>query len=209
MWKIIMRGLASALIGVSTMGVAEGAQGPAEADALVRRISAEVIDTARTDQDIKANDPTAILALVEDKLMPHLDFESITRSAVGPAWRGATFEQRSRLQAEFKTLLIRVYSGALSQVRDHRVAIVRSVPVAGGAQQVVQTEVRGKGEPVKLDYRLDRQPGAADWKIVDVGIAGLWLVQSYRSQFAPVLARGGPDGLVTALAQRNAPREKR
>jgi phospholipid transport system substrate-binding protein len=101
--------------------------------------------------------------------------------------------------------LFRVYAGALSRVREHSVAILKSVPAADGGQQVVHTEVRGNGEPVKLDYRLARPDGTPDWKIIDVGIGGLWLVQSYRSQFAPLLAKGGLDGLLAALVQRNRP----
>lgn len=206
MLKHVARAMLSAVIGFSSMGVAGGAPAPGGADALVRQVSAEVIEAARSDKAIGQGDRKAILALVEDNLMPYVDFEAVTRSAVGPAWRDASPEQRSRLQAEFRTLLMRVYAGALSQVREHSVAVLKSVPAAGGEQQVVHTEVRGNGEPVKLDYRLGRAAGMPDWKIIDVGIGGLWLVQSYRSQFAPLLAKGGPDGLVAALAQRNRPR---
>jgi len=208
MRKILMTALASTLIGLAPMAAAQGAQ-QTGADELVRRISNTMIDSARADRGVVANDPKAISALVESQLMPHLDFESITRSAVGPQWRGASADQRSRLQAEFKTLLMRVYSGALSQAGNHSVAILRSVAAADDTQQVVQTEVRGKGAPVRLDYRLDQQAGSAGWKIVDVGISGLWLVQSYRSQFAQVLAKDGIDGLVEALALRNVPAQKK
>jgi phospholipid transport system substrate-binding protein len=94
----------------------------------------------------------------------------------------ATPEQRTRLQAEFKTLLMRVYSGALTQLKDQTVEITKTLPVTGSTQVVVQSEVRGKGEPIKLDYRLDKQADA--WKIIDVNVGGLWLVQNYRTQFA-------------------------
>lgn len=203
MLKHVARVLLSTVIGFSTMGSAGGAPAPGGADAVVRRVSVEVIEAARSDKGIRQGDRKAILALVEGKLMPYVDFEAVTRSAVGPSWRNASPEQRSRLQAEFRTLMTRVYAGALSRVREHSVAILKSVPAAGGEHQVVHTEVRGNGEPVKLDYRLGRADGMPDWKIIDVGIGGLWLVQSYRSQFAPLLAKGGPDGLVAALAQRN------
>lgn len=173
----------------------------ASADALVRQISVEVIDTAKADKAIQAGDLTRILALVESKVMPHVNFEVVTRSAVGPQWRGATAEQRARLQAEFKTLLIRVYSGALSQLREQTVEVTKTLPVAGSTQVVVQTEVRGKGEPIKLDYRLDKPADA--WKIIDVNVGGLWLVQNYRSQFAQELTKGGIDGLIKTLVERN------
>ncbi|QCP14994.1 ABC transporter substrate-binding protein [Pseudoduganella umbonata] len=197
--------LLSAVIGFHTMGSADGAAAPGGPDAVVRQVSSEVIEAARSDNAIRQGDRKAILALVEDNLMPYVDFEAVTRSAVGPGWRDASPEQRSRLQAEFRTLLMRVYAGALSQVREHSVTILKSVPAADGEQQVVHTEVRGNGDPVRLDYRLGRANGLPDWKIIDVGIAGLWLVQSYRSQFAPLLAKGGPDGLLAALVLRNQP----
>ncbi len=173
----------------------------AGADALVRQISVDVIDTAKADKAIQAGDVNRILTLVESKVMPHVNFEVVTRSAVGPQWRGATPEQRAKLQTEFKTLLIRVYSGALSQLRDQTVEVTKTLPVAGSTQVVVQTEVRGKGEPIKLDYRLDKPADA--WKIIDVNVGGLWLVQNYRSQFAQELTKGGIDGLIKTLVERN------
>jgi phospholipid transport system substrate-binding protein len=170
-------------------------------DALVRQISTEVIDTAKADKAIQAGDVGRIIALVDTKVMPHVNFEAMTRSAVGPQWRGATPEQRKRLQDEFKTLLVRVYAGALTQIKDQTVEVTKTLPVPGGSQVVVQTEVRGKGEPIKLDYRLDK--AAEDWKIIDVNVGGIWLVTSYRSQFAQELNAGGIDGLIAKLAKRN------
>lgn len=170
-------------------------------DALVRRISVDVIDTAKTDKAVQAGDLNRILALVEDKVMPHVNFEVVTRSAVGPQWRGATPEQRTKLQTEFKTLLVRVYAGALSELGDQRVEITRTQAVPGSSQVVVQSEVRGKGEPIKLDYRLDK--AGDSWKIIDVNVGGLWLVQNYRTQFAQEIGRGGIDGLINVLVERN------
>ncbi len=170
-------------------------------DALIRQVSTEVLDVARKDAAIQAGDIAKVSALVEAKVMPHVDFEVITRSAVGPQWRGATAEQRGRLQAEFKLLLIRVYSGALAQLKDQTVEITRTQPVQGSTQVIVQSEVRGKGEPIKLDYRFDKRGDA--WKIIDVNVAGLWLVQNYRTQFAQELGKGGIDGLIAALVERN------
>jgi phospholipid transport system substrate-binding protein len=174
-------------------------------DALIRQVSTEVLEVARKDTAIQAGDIGKVSALVEAKVMPHVDFEVITRSAVGPQWRGASAEQRGKLQAEFKLLLIRVYSGALAQLKDQSVEITRTQPVQGSTQVIVQSEVRGKGEPIKLDYRLDRRgaAGAEAWKIIDVNVAGLWLVQNYRTQFATELGKGGIDGLIAALVERN------
>jgi len=170
-------------------------------DVLVRQASQEVIDAVKADKAIQAGDANRILALVDTKVMPHLNFEVVTRSAVGPQWRNATPEQRSKLQTEFKTLLVRVYAGALTQVKDHTVEITKTLPVQGSSQVVVQSEVRSKGEPIKLDYRLDKFDNA--WRIIDVNVGGIWLVQSYRSQFGQVLSGGGIDALITRLVDQN------
>ena len=185
-----------------TLGAAV-AQSDGSAEKLVRQITMDVIDTAKTDKAIQGGDFGRILALVETKVMPHVNFEVMTRSAVGPKWREATAEQRSKLQTEFKTLLVRVYSGALSQLKDQQVEITKTQPVQGSTQLVVQSEVRGKGEPIKLDYRLDKAADAAAWKIIDVNVGGLWLVQNYRSQFAQAITQGGIDGLISNLVERN------
>lgn len=187
-------------LGVATAPAAVQAMTP---DALVRQISTEVLDMAKKDPSIKSGDINKVIALVDSKVMPHVNFEVMTRSAVGPQWRQASPEQRAQLQAEFKTLLVRVYSGALTQLQDQKVEILRTQPVAGSTQVIVQSEVRGGGEPIKLDYRMDKAADATDWKIIDVNVGGIWLVQSYRSQFANELGRGGIDGLIKALADRN------
>jgi phospholipid transport system substrate-binding protein len=197
----VFKNLFKSLTSVVLLVAVAQAQADTSADALVRQISVEVIETAKTDKAIQGGDLARISALVEGKVMPHVNFEVVTRSAVGPQWRTATPEQRAKLQAEFKTLLVRVYAGAISQLRDQTVEVTKTLPVPGGTQVVVQTEVRGKGEPIKLDYRLDKP--AQDWKIIDVNVGGLWLVQNYRSQFAQELGKGGIDGLITTLAERN------
>ena len=193
------------LLRASTLLLALAATGPvlaqAAPDALVRQIAVDVIDTAKADKAIQAGDVSRIIALVDTKVMPNVNFEVMTRSAVGPQWRTATPEQRTKLQAEFKTLLVRVYAGALTQIKDQTVEVTKTLPVPGGTQVVVQSEVRGKGEPIKLDYRLDKQ--AETWKIIDVNVGGIWLVQSYRTQFAQEITKGGVDGLITILTERN------
>ncbi|MCD0418617.1 ABC transporter substrate-binding protein [Rubrivivax sp. JA1024] len=196
MFKQLLTGLA--MLGLLVAGA--NAQ-PGAADAFVRTISNDVLTTAKNDKAIQSGDINAIVALVDQKVMPAVAFETVTRSAVGPQWRSATPEQRAKLQAEFKTLLVRVYAGALTQLKDQTVEITKTQPVPGGTQVVVQSEVRGKGEPIKLDYRLDQVQGA--WKIIDVNVGGIWLVQSYRSQFAQELGAGGIDGLIAKLVERN------
>ncbi|MFN9746016.1 MAG: phospholipid-binding protein MlaC [Betaproteobacteria bacterium] len=198
----ILRRLAGLTLLLSTGAALAAAPAP---DVLIRQVSTEVLETARNDKAIQAGDVGRVAALVENKVMPHVDFEVVTRSAVGPQWRSASAEQRTRLQAEFKQLLIRVYAGALTELKDQTVQITRTQPVQGSTQVIVQSEVRGKGEPVKLDYRLDKRgaAGAESWKIIDVNVAGLWLVQNYRTQFAQELTKGGIDGLIGALVERN------
>lgn len=194
-------GLVAALATVAAPLVAQATA--TTPDALVRQISVDVIETAKKDPAIQGGDINRIIELVDTRVLPNVNFEVMTRSAVGPQWRQATAEQRSQLQAQFKTLLVRVYAGALTQVKDQSVEVTRTLPVAGSTQVVVQTEVRGSGEPIKLDYRMDKPADAAAWKIIDVNVAGIWLVQSYRSQFATEITKGGIDGLIATLVQRN------
>jgi phospholipid transport system substrate-binding protein len=120
---------------------------------------------------------------------------------VGRAWNGATPEQRKRLQEEFKTLLVRSYAGALTQVKDQTVELRPMRGSPGDTQVVVRTEVKGKGEPVQLDYRL--QKSGNDWKIYDVNVLGVWLAEQYRTRFTQEINAGGIDGLITWLAERN------
>jgi len=192
---------------ISTLALLASVAGAALAadvapEAFVRTISTDVLEAVKADKTIQSGDIGPVLKLVDSKVMPNVNFEVVTRSAVGPQWRGATPEQRTRLQAEFKLLLVRVYSGALTQVsQEQTVEVTKTLPVSGSSQVVVQSEVRGKGEPIKLDYRLDKTE--AGWKIIDVNVGGIWLVTSYRSQFAQEISTGGIDGLIAKLTERN------
>jgi phospholipid transport system substrate-binding protein len=171
-------------------------------DALVRQISTEVIDTVKADKEIQAGNIERIIALVDAKVMPHVNFQRMTAIAVGRPWRSATPDQRARLQAEFKTLLVRTYSGALTQVRDQTVQLRPMRARAEDEEVVVRTEVRGRGDPIQLDYRLEKTP--AGWKIYDVNVLGVWLADtSFKSQFAPVITNAGIDGLIANLADLN------
>ena len=170
-------------------------------DALIKRVSSEVLDTIKSDKAIQAGDIGRVSALVDSKVMPNVNFTRMTASAVGRNWRQATPEQKTRLQEEFKTLLVRTYSGALSQVKDQTLNIKPSRAAAGDSEVVVRTEVIGRGEPVQLDYRLEKTP--AGWKIYDLNVLGVWLVETYRTQFAQEINVSGVDGLIASLAQRN------
>lgn len=173
-------------------------------DAMVKRLSDEVLNTIRSDSAIKAGDTAKIMALVDTKIMPNVNFQRMTSSAVGPKWREATPEQQKRLQDEFKTLLVRTYSGALAQVNDQNI-IVRPLRASPADDDVtVRTSVTGRGEPIQLDYRLERTPGqGSGWKIYNLNVLGVWLVETYRSQFGQEINNKGIDGLIAALAERN------
>ncbi len=170
-------------------------------DALVKQVSTEVIDSVKADKAIQAGDLKKIMALVDAKVLPHVNFQRMTASAVGRYWRQASPEQQQKLQAEFKTLLVRTYSGALTQVRDQVVELrpLRSKPE--DTEVVVRTEVKGRGDAIQLDYRLEKT--ADGWKIYDVNVLGVWLVENYRNSFAQEISANGIDGLIAKLAERN------
>ncbi|MBP7329088.1 MAG: ABC transporter substrate-binding protein [Alicycliphilus sp.] len=173
-------------------------------DALVKRLSADVLDTLRNDKSIKSGDVDKIIALVDKTIMPHVNFRRMTAAAVGPAWRKATPEQQKRLQDEFKTLLVRTYSGALNQVTDQSIVVKPLRAAPGDTDVLVRTEVIGRGEPVQLDYRLEKTPGqGSGWKIYNLNVLGVWLVETYRTQFAQEINAKGVNGLIDALAARN------
>ena len=191
-------------LGAAWIWVAPGwAQGGPEApDLLVRRITDEVIGTVKRDPDIQAGSLQKIQALVDTRVMPHVNFQRMTAISVGRAWRGATPPQRQRLMDEFKTLLLRTYSGALTQVRDQTVDFKPMRARADDAEVVVRTEIKGRGDPIQLDYRLEKTPEG--WKIYDVNVLGVWLADtSFKSQFAPVVASSGIDGLIASLSELN------
>lgn len=171
-------------------------------DALVKRVSADVLNTIRNDPTLKGGDMAKIGALVDTNVMPHVNFQRMTSAAVGPKWRQATPEQKQRLQAEFKALLIRTYAGALAQVNDQTVTVKPMRAAAGDKDVLVRTEVRGKGDPIQLDYRLEQKDDGA-WRIYNLNVLGVWLVETYRSQFAQEVNARGIDGLIQALAARN------
>ena len=184
------------VLGTSFVHAAE--EGP---DALIKRVSAEVLDAIKADKSVQAGEMNKVIALVDSQVMPHVDFVRMTASAVGPGWRQATPAQKTRLQQEFKALLIRTYSGALAQVKDQSLSVKPLRAAPGDSEVVVRTEVLGRGEPVQLDYRMEKT--ATGWKIYDLNVLGVWLVQTYRTQFAQEISASGVDGLITSLVQRN------
>ena len=173
-------------------------------EAFIQRITTETLNIIKSDKALRTGDVAKIMLLVDSKLMPHVNFRRMTALATGPAWRKATPEQQKRLQDEFKVLLVRTYSGALSQITD-QVVVVK--PLRAGQEDknlVVNTEVRGKSDPIQLDYRLEKTPGqGSGWMIFDLNVLGVWLVENYRNQFTKEINAGGIDALIASLAARN------
>lgn len=182
------------------------------ADAMIVKLSTEVLDSIKADPVIKAGDVSRIIALVDSKIMPNVNFQRMTASSVGPGWRQATPEQRKRLQEEYKILLVRTYAGALAQVNDMTVTAKPMRAAPDDKEVVVRTEVKGKGnpEPIQLDYRLEKTPGEGrGWKIYNLNVMGVWLVETYRSQFAQEVNAKGIDGLIASLVERNKANAKK
>jgi phospholipid transport system substrate-binding protein len=180
------------------------------ADAMIKRLSTDVLDAIKADRQIQAGDLSRVITLVDQRIMPSVNFQRMTASAVGRHWRQATPEQQTRLQEEFKVLLVRTYSGALAQVSDQSIAMKPMRAAPEDKEVVVRTEVRGHGDPIQLDYRLEKTPGlGAGWKIFDLNVLGVWLVETYRGQFAQEISAKGIDGLIATLSQRNKSNAKK
>lgn len=173
-------------------------------DVLIKRLSMDILEAIKNDKAILAGDTAKVIALVDARIMPNVNFQRMTASAVGPAWRQATPEQQKRLQEEFKILLVRTYAGALSQVTDQTISM-KPLRVAPEDKEVlVRSEIKGSGEAIQLEYRLEKTPGqGVGWKIYNLNVLGVWLVETYRSQFAQEINAKGVDGLIATLSQRN------
>ncbi|WP_296467950.1 ABC transporter substrate-binding protein [Rhodoferax sp.] len=179
-------------------------------DALIKRLSVDVLDTIKADKAIRAGDMGRVVTLVDTRIMPNVNFQRMTASAVGPGWRQATPEQQKRLQDEFKTLLVRTYAGALAQVSDQTIAMKPLRAAPEDKEVVVRTEVKGRGDSIQLDYRLEKTPGiGAGWKIYNLNVLGVWLVETYRSQFAQQINAKGIDGLIDSLTEQNKANAKK
>ena len=201
-------GLVFTVAAVASFGALAADEAP---DVLVNRISTEVLNTIKADKTLQQGNVSKIMVLVDTKIMPNVNFQRMTASAVGPGWRQATPEQQKKLQDEFKTLLVRTYSGALAQVTSDQEISLKPFRVAADDKEVlVRTEVKGRGDPVQLEYRLEKTPGdGAGWKIYNLNVLGVWLVETYRSQFASEINAKGVDGLIATLAARNQSNAKK
>ena len=193
----------AATLAFATSVIAAPAPATNEApDVLVKRISADVIETVKADKDIQSGNRNKIMELVNSKILPYVDAEKMTAQAAGRFWRQATPEQQKRLSEEFRTLLVYTYSGALSQIKNETIEFkpMRSEPADTDVEVRSQVNVT-RGEPITLNYRLAKANGG--WKIYDINVLGAWLVETYKGTFAAEINKSGVDGLITKLADRN------
>jgi phospholipid transport system substrate-binding protein len=188
----------SVLMLLSVPAVRAAAESP---DDMIRRLSTDLLNNIKADKDVQRGDLSKVMAFVDSKVMPNVNFTRMTASAVGRHWRQASPEQQKRLQEEFKSMLVRTYAGALSQVKDQTVEVKPLRAAAGDTEVIVRTEVIGRGESVQLDYRMEKT--STGWKIYDLNVLGIWMVETYRTQFAQEISARGIDGLIATLAQRN------
>ena len=171
-------------------------------DALVKRVSEEILAIAKTDKQVQAGNQERIMEVVRAKILPHINFQRMTQLTAGRYWREATPEQQQALTNEFRTLLVYTYAGAVAQIRNQTLEFKPMRATPDDTEVEVRTAViQSRGEPIQLNYRLEKGPNG--WKIVDVNILGAWLVQTYRNSFAAEIQKGGIDGLIKALNDRN------
>jgi phospholipid transport system substrate-binding protein len=206
----LSRLLAVMVIGTASLMSVSAQAADEAADALIKRLSTEVLTQIKTDKAIQAGDISRVIDLVDSKLMPYVNFQRMTASAVGPGWRQANPAQRQRLQDEFKILLVRTYAGALAQVNDQVITVRPMRALPEDKEVVVRSMIQGRGDPIQLEYRMEKILGeGAGWKIYNLNVLGVWLVETYRSQFAQEINARGIDGLISTLSERNKANAKR
>lgn len=172
-------------------------------DVLVKRITREVMDTAKTDKEIKAGNRQHIQMLIETRILPHVDFRRTTAMAVGRYWREATPQQQQQLTDEFRALLTYTYAGALSQIGDQKLEFKPLRADAADTDVEVRFQVRQPrgGDPIQVSYRLYKSPDG--WKVYDVNLLGAWLIETYKGSFSAEIGKGGIDGLIRTLSEKN------
>jgi len=189
-------------LSASALTFANAAAAQEAPDALVKRISEEVLNVAKTDKEIQAGNISRIVSLVEEKILPYVDDKRMTALAAGRYWREATPTQQQQLISEFRSLLIYTYSGALSTVRDQKIEYKPLRAEAGDTEVEVRSQViQSRGEPVQLSYRLEKT--STGWKLYDVNVMGAWLVEAYKGTFQSEITKGGIDGLIKSLSDKN------
>jgi phospholipid transport system substrate-binding protein len=198
---MFQRTISSLIFAAATLG-ATAAFAQTAPDVMIKQVAGDVIESVKNDKAIQGGDISRIHGLVDTQVLPHVDLQRMTAAVVGKAWKTATPDQQAKLQTEFKTLLIRTYAGALTKVNAQtsiELKPTRSAPE--DTDVTVRTNVKGSGDPIEIDYRLEKLP--AEWKIFDVNVLGVWLVDQYKSSFAQQISSGGIDGLISTLVAKN------
>lgn len=176
-------------------------------DALIRQTADEVLDAVKHDKDLRAGNKKKVLDLVEAKVLPHFDFEKMTRMAVGMPWRTATEAQHQALITEFRTLLVRTYTAAFSRYEDQKVEVKPAmIDPKNDSKATVSTLITKPGsQPIAVDYKMEKK--ADGWKVYDLAVDGSTLIGNYRNQFEEKVAQSGVDGLIKFLANKNREEE--
>jgi phospholipid transport system substrate-binding protein len=187
-------------LGVQHVAQAEGVD--ATPDGLIKNLVSEVLNTIKSDKEIQAGNINKVIALVDTKIVPYTNFQKTTQLAMGRNWSKATPEQQKQVMAEFKTLLIRTYAGALTQVKDQTVTYKPFRMDPADIEVVVKTQVMNRGDAIQIDYRLEKVGEV--WKVYDLNVLGAWLIEAYRGQFNNQISQNGIDGLIKFLQDRNA-----
>lgn len=196
--RVFLLMFAAAAVAAALPAHADDALSPPQ---LIESMSNEIIRDVQADPKLRSGDPQVVMQFVEQKILPNVDFQKITQSAVGRYWRQATPEQRKELEEQFKQLLVYTYAGAVKQIKNQKVKLLPYREPADATHVTVRTQVINNGEPLQLDYRLEKTP--AGWKITDVNVLGIWLVENYRSVFAQEISQKGIDGLIATLKEKN------
>ncbi|CAG2155049.1 MlaC/ttg2D family ABC transporter substrate-binding protein [Cupriavidus numazuensis] len=177
------------------------AQDAASPEALVKTVVNDVMASVKSDKDMQAGNIAKISALVEQKILPNANFQKTTQIAMGRNWSKATPEQQKVITDEFKTLLIRTYAGAIAQIRDQTVQYKPYRGSPDDTDATIRTQVINKGEPIQLDYRLEKT--AQGWKVYDINVLGAWLTEAYKGSFNTIVGQQGVDGVIKTLQDRN------
>jgi len=195
--KILFAVIATASVGFASTSFAQEAP-----DQLVKRVTEEVMTAVRTDKSIQSGDRRSIEQLVDDKIAPNLDFERTTSLAMGRYWREATPDQKQQVQEQFRLLLMHTYSGAMTLIRDQKIQYEPLRAEPGDTDvSLFASSTSAQGQPVRFGYRLIKSP--TGWKVYDVNVLGAWLIEAYKDTFSSEIRRGGIDGLIKTLQDKN------
>jgi phospholipid transport system substrate-binding protein len=203
-FRMLKKLLQSWLLVLGTLGAFAVYAQEMKPDELVKKVTDDVLAAVKSDKQLAAGDKQKALKLAEEKVLPHIDFEEATRLAVGRSWREATPEQKKKLTDEFRRMLVRTYSSAISSYEGQTMKVQPVHMKPDDTDVTVRNQyIRPGGKPVQLDYQMHKTPEG--WKIYDIIVEGVSLVLTYRSEFDAVVKQQGVDGLIKRLAEKNTP----